>query len=70
MSIAANRHKAIRAALCYNSELAIMARKHNNANILVLGSGYLSPMDAIKIITIFCNTAFDGGRHLRRINKL
>ncbi len=69
MSIAANRFKGIRAALCRGKRDALMARKHNNANVLVLGSR--TCMCKIKkIIDIFLATEFDGGRHQRRIEKL
>ena len=70
MSIAANRHKHIRAALCYDLETAMLARKHNDANILVLGSRVILPKKAIECIKIFLETNFENGYHLARINKL
>ncbi|MFN7038049.1 MAG: ribose 5-phosphate isomerase B [Alphaproteobacteria bacterium] len=70
MSIAANRHKFIRAALCYNKEAAVLARKHNDANILVLGSRMINSNDAIDSVKAFLNTEFEAGRHLNRINKI
>jgi ribose 5-phosphate isomerase B len=70
MSIAANRSKKIRAALCYNENLVEMSRKHNDANVLVLGAGYTSNEHAILMIDKFLNTKFEAGRHLLRIEKL
>jgi len=70
MSIAANRHKKIRAALCYNPELVRLTRQHNDSNVLVLGSGYVSEELAFKMIDTFLNTEFEGGRHQSRIDKI
>ena len=70
MSIAANRYKNIRAALCTNIENAMNARKHNNANILVLGSKNQSKDMAVKMLDIFLNTGFEAGRHLVRLSKI
>ena len=70
ISIAANKIKGIRAALCTSVEHAIMSRKHNDANILAFGARF-TDIDLIKsIIKIWLNTDFEGGRHLRRINKI
>jgi ribose 5-phosphate isomerase B len=70
MSIAANRHKAVRAALCHDGLTARLARQHNDANILVLG-GRLIGLEAAKdCLKIFFSTPFDGGRHAARIAKL
>ena len=70
ISIAANKVKGIRAALCTSVEHAIMSRKHNDANILAFGARF-TDIDLIKsIIKIWLNTDFEGGRHLRRINKI
>lgn len=69
MSIAANKHKGIRAALCKNERDAELARKHNDANILVL-SGKTKKTDLEKIIKKFTKTKFEKGRHLRRVNKI
>ena len=65
----ANRHKGIRAVLAYDSITAEMSRKHNNANVLCLGQTRVSPSKSLKIIKIFLNTEFEGGRHLKRIEK-
>ncbi len=66
----ANKHKNIRAALCWNEEIAKLARAHNNANILCLPGRYLSIVETEKIIDSFLNTKFEGGRHINRINKI
>ncbi|MCS6985005.1 MAG: ribose 5-phosphate isomerase B [Leptospiraceae bacterium] len=70
ISIACNRFRGIRAALCYDAHTAEMARRHNNANILALG-GRTTPVEkAFLLIDIFLKTPFDGGRHEKRIQKL
>jgi ribose 5-phosphate isomerase B len=69
MSITANRHKKIRAALCHNEETAELCRKHNDANVLVLGSSSLDEQTALICVDKFLNTDFEGGRHQNRINK-
>ena len=66
----ANKHKGIRAALCYTEELAKLTRAHNNANILCLGGRYIKPDLAKSIVKTFLETSFDGGRHQRRIDKI
>jgi ribose 5-phosphate isomerase B len=70
MSIVANRYESIRAALCRSESDAKMCRKHNDANILVLGSNNLSREEAKNILQIFINTPFEGGRHQNRIEKI
>ena len=70
MSIAANRHPAIRAALCHDGLTARLARQHNDANVLVLGARLIGPETAKDCLKIFLSTAFDGGRHARRVAKL
>lgn len=69
MSMVANRNPEIRAALCTNKKMAIMARKHNNANVLVLGGNFTRKRKAIKLIKLFLTTDFEKGRHLERIKK-
>jgi len=70
ISIAANKIKGVRAALCTSIEHAEMSRKHNNANVLAIGARFTSFED-IKLITkMWFSTDFEGGRHLRRINKI
>ncbi|MFP6742342.1 MAG: ribose 5-phosphate isomerase B [Alphaproteobacteria bacterium] len=69
-SIAANRHGGVRAALCHDTDAALMCRKHNNANVLVLGGRVIAPDVAKECLHIFLDTAFEGGRHTRRVAKL
>ena len=70
MSMAANRHKKIRAALCYSPKNAKLSRLHNNANIITLGSRLIKKNTAFKCIDIFINTKFEGGRHKKRVKKI
>ena len=70
MAISANKTKGIRAAVCYDIKSTRLSRLHNNANIISLGSRLTKKNMAFKLITIFLNTEFEGGRHLRRIKKI
>ncbi len=70
MSIAANKTKNIRAALCYSKKNTKLSRLHNNANIITLGERLINKNKAISLIKIFLSTKFEGGRHLRRIKKI
>ena len=70
MAISANKIKGIRAAVCYNAKSTRLSRQHNNANIIALGSRLTKKTEAMKLIKIFLNTKFVGGRHLRRIKKI
>jgi len=70
MNIAANRHKNIRAAQCFNLKSTKLSRLHNNANIITLGSRLLTKKIALSCVSVFLNTKFDGGRHLKRIKKI
>ena len=70
MNIAANRHKNIRAAQCFNSKSSKLSRLHNDANIITLGSRLLSKKNALKCVSIFLKTKFEGGRHIKRIKKI
>ncbi|MGY8985791.1 MAG: ribose 5-phosphate isomerase B [Sphingomonadales bacterium] len=70
ISIAANRHKGIRAALCTNGLMARLARQHNNANIIALGARTTGILVALDCIEEFLNTKFEGGRHQIRIDKI
>lgn len=70
MSMAANRMPGIRAAVCVNEFLARMARQHNNANVLCLGERVVGQGLAASIVDVFLNTAFEGGRHQRRIDGI
>jgi ribose 5-phosphate isomerase B len=66
----ANKHAGIRAAICWQPELALLARKHNNANILCMPARYISVAEGIAITQLFFKTEFEGGRHQRRIDKI
>jgi ribose 5-phosphate isomerase B len=70
VAITANKHQGIRAAICWNEELAERARSHNNANILCLPARYISLDEAKRIVEVFFNTDFEGGRHANRVNKI
>ena len=70
MSMAANRHKKIRAAVCYSVKNTKLSRLHNNANIITLGSRLTKKNIAFKCIEVFINTRFEGGRHNKRIRKI
>ncbi len=69
MSIAANRHRSIRAANCFNVYTARMSREHNNANVLCLGARVLDAETAVEMVQVWLNTPFSGGRHQNRISK-
>jgi len=68
--ITANKHQGIRAALCWNSEIATLARQHNDANIVCIPARFISLEQAKDIVHHFLNTAFEGGRHQNRVNKI
>ena len=70
MAMAANKKPGIRAALCYNDELAKLAREHNDANILTLGARVINQSTALNVVNIFLNTNFEGSRHTERVNKI
>ena len=70
MNIAANRHKNIRAAQCFNLKSTKLSRLHNDANIITLGSRLLNKKIALTCVIAFLNTKFEGGRHLKRIKKI
>ena len=70
MCMAANRNPKIRAALCESVNFASLARKHNNANVLVLPGRFVTKSKAIRIIKVFLTTNFEGGRHAKRVKKL
>lgn len=70
MSISANRHKGVRAALAYNSDVVELTRRHNDANVLALAAKYANPAQAREWVKIFLETPFDGGRHQRRVKKV
>ena len=70
MAISANKLKEIRAAVCYNLQSTRLSRLHNNANIISLGSRLIKKNMALKLVSTFLSTKFEGGRHLKRIKKL
>lgn len=70
VSMAANRHRGIRAALCHDAFTAEMARRHNDANVLCMGGRTTGPGVAMQILDIFLAGEFDGGRHSRRVDKI
>lgn len=70
INMSANKHKGIRAALCWNNEIAKLARQHNDANILVLPARYISMEEALKCLESFIVEKFEGGRHQNRIEKI
>ena len=70
MSLAANRNPKIRATLCLNEKMAMLARKDNDANVLCVGANFLKKREVIKIVKVFLTTSFEGGRHARRLKKI
>ena len=69
-NMTANKHQQIRSALCWNKEIAELARTHNDANILSIPSRFVTLNDAIEMVEVFIKTDFEGGRHEKRINKI
>lgn len=70
IAIAANKHQGIRAALCWNEEIAALARQHNNANVISIPARFVSQHLAMRMVNIFLETDFEGGRHERRVGKI
>ncbi len=70
MAISANKIKTIRAAVCYNAKSTRLSRQHNNANIIAIGSRLTKKNLSLKLVEIFLKTSFEGGRHLKRVNKI
>lgn len=70
INMTANKHQGIRSALCWKPEIAKLAREHNNANIIALPARFVSESEAIEMVDIFLSTAFEGGRHALRVNKI
>lgn len=70
IQMSANKHQNIRCALCWNKEIAELARSHNDANAIALPARYITNKEAIQIITSFIETNFEGGRHKRRKDKI
>lgn len=70
VAITANKHQGIRAAICWNEELASLSRQHNDANVLCLPARFISPQEAQNILKRFLTSGFEGGRHANRVNKI
>ena len=70
MSMTANKHKNIRAAMCYDTKSTKLSRQHNNANVMTIGARLIKKNVALKCVSTFLETGFDGGRHMRRIKKI
>ena len=70
VSIAANKHAGVRAALCWTEEIATLARQHNDANILSIPARFVTPEVAKAMVRVFLNTPFEGGRHAKRVEKI
>ena len=70
VAITANKHQKIRAALCWKNEIASLARQHNDANIICIPARFVRDGDAEKMLDVFMNTAFEGGRHSNRVTKI
>ena|SRR3972149_4236770 len=70
INMTANKHKGVRAALCWKEDLAKLARQHNNANIVSLPARFISFQEAKNIVIAFLNTEFEGGRHKKRVDKI
>lgn len=69
-SMTANKHQGVRSALCWNKEIARLAREHNDANVLSIPSRYTSIPQALEMVKVFLETEFEGGRHSRRVEKI
>jgi ribose 5-phosphate isomerase B len=70
VAITANKYQGVRAAITWLEEIAALARQHNNANVICIPARYVSTDDALQMITTFLGTAFEGGRHANRVNKI
>lgn len=70
VNMTANKYQKVRSALCWNEEIARLARLHNDANVIALPARFISTEEALKCLHAFINTAFEGGRHISRINKI
>lgn len=70
VNMTANKHQGIRSALCWNTEIALLARKHNDANVCAMPARFLNELEVVEITDIFLQTDFEEGRHLKRIEKI
>ena len=69
-NMTANKHQAVRSALCWNKEIVALAREHNDANVLSIPARYTSKEQAVEMVKVFLETEFAGGRHSRRVEKI
>ncbi|MGM0635733.1 MAG: ribose 5-phosphate isomerase B [Bacteroidota bacterium] len=69
-SMTANKHQGVRSALCWNTEIVELAKKHNNANILSIPARFVNEKEALEFVKVFLDTDFEGGRHQRRVEKI
>ncbi len=70
VAIVANKYTSIRAALCWNEEITVLARQHNDANIIALPARFITQEEAVKFSLLFLTTPFEGGRHQARVDKI
>ena len=70
ISMAINKHQSVRCAICWNSNVTLLARNHNDANVCSLPARFITEKDAIEVVDLFLNSPFDGGRHLVRVQKI
>jgi ribose 5-phosphate isomerase B len=70
VAVTANKHQGIRAAICWLTEIAVLARQHNNANIICVPARFVSIDSALEMVDTFLNTSFEGGRHAKRVEKI
>ena len=70
INMTVNKHQGIRSAICWNEEIAMLARSHNDANICALPARFIKKVEALKILEVFLSTGFEGGRHTQRIQKI
>lgn len=70
INMTVNKHQGIRSALCWTKEIASLARQHNDANIIALPARFISTQDGLEMIDVFFSTAFEGGRHQNRVDKI
>lgn len=70
IAMSVNKHQGVRGALCWIKEIAVLAREHNNANVIAIPARYTSENQALELVKAFLSTDFEGGRHQRRVNKI
>ncbi|MDP4797935.1 MAG: ribose 5-phosphate isomerase B [Crocinitomicaceae bacterium] len=70
INMTANKHQGVRSALCWKKEITELARQHNNANIIALPARFISEEEGVEMVDVFLKTAFEGGRHQNRVNKI